>query len=173
LERPGYLEEFTHFWSSRQETRRIWFSVFTPQKGAVSPEVLSPAQRRQVIHELTRLRIRYPLVNMSQSMIVELAHPPASPNECIFARTTTVISADLKTRVTPCQFGGDPDCSQCGCIATMGLAALGHHKILPGITAGSFLALSELIGRAAAKLRSGFEEETVEDDEPTSVTSAA
>ncbi|HZD09264.1 MAG TPA: hypothetical protein VE176_13500 [Candidatus Limnocylindrales bacterium] len=28
---------------------------------------------------------------------------------CIFAQTTHTISADLKSKITPCQFGGNPD----------------------------------------------------------------
>ena len=57
------------------------------------------------------------------------------------------VSADLKTRITPCQFGGVPDCSQCGCVASMALAAVGHYRVLPGVTAGQLFAISELIGR--------------------------
>jgi organic radical activating enzyme len=48
-ERPGYLDEFLEFWSGRPEIARIWFSLFTPQRGASDPEILSPAQRAQVI----------------------------------------------------------------------------------------------------------------------------
>ncbi len=154
MERPGYLEEFTRFWSARSETKRIWFSLFTPQQDAVAPEILTPVQRRRVIEELMDLRTRYPLVDMHQRMIEEFRKPPASPKDCIFARTTLTFSADLKTRITPCQFGGNPDCSQCGCIASMGLAAVGHHTVLPGVTAGSLFALSELIGSSVNKLRS-------------------
>ena len=33
MQREGYLEEFVKFWSLRRETKRIWFSIFTPQKG--------------------------------------------------------------------------------------------------------------------------------------------
>ncbi len=32
--RPGYLDEFLAFWSSRPEVAKVWFSVFTPQRGA-------------------------------------------------------------------------------------------------------------------------------------------
>ena len=71
---------------------------------------------------------------------------PASPKECIFARTTTTISADLKTKITPCQFGGEPDCSQCGCIASMGLAAVGHHRVAGALTAGHLFYASDRIG---------------------------
>ncbi len=47
MDRPGYLEEFAQFWSARTETKRIWFSLFTPQQGAVAPEILTPDQRRR------------------------------------------------------------------------------------------------------------------------------
>ncbi len=105
MQRPGYLEEFVQFWSRQPETKRIWFSLFTPQRGAVAPEILTSEDRTNVIQELLRLRELYPLLCMTRPMIEELAHPPSSPADCIFAKTTTVLSADLKTQVTPCQFG--------------------------------------------------------------------
>ena len=74
----------------------------------------------------------------------------ASP---FFARTTETISADLKTKITPCQFGGNPDCSQCGCIASMGLAALGHYKVLPFVSAGNLFSVSELVGTLVGRVR--------------------
>jgi len=154
MDRPDYLEDFVRFWSAREETKRIWISLFTPQRGAVGPEILTYDERRRVMEELLRLRVAYPLIDMHKSMIEELHHPPASPKECIFARTTLTVSADLKTRITPCQFGGTPDCSQCGCIASMGLAAVGHHRVLPGVTAGQLFTLSALIGKGVNKLRS-------------------
>ncbi len=174
MQRPGYLEEFVDFWSRREETRQIWFSLFTPQRGAVSPEVLSAKQRRQVVEELSSLRASYPKVAMAQAVLDEMAHPPDSPEDCIFARTTTVISADFKTRVTPCQFGGDPDCSQCGCMATMVLAAVGHHKVIPGLTAGHLFSVSELIGRGVNRLRpTSSEGESVPPPESTADSTAA
>jgi MoaA/NifB/PqqE/SkfB family radical SAM enzyme len=152
-QRPGYLEGFTRFWSERSETKRIWFSLFTPQIGDEAAEILTKEQRHRVIDELMRLRAAYPLIDMPARMIEEFRNPPASPQDCIFARTTMSISADLKTRITPCQFGGNPDCSQCGCAASMGLAAVGHHKVLPGVRAGDLLAISDLLGRQVSRLR--------------------
>jgi MoaA/NifB/PqqE/SkfB family radical SAM enzyme len=154
MQREDYLEDFVRFWSQRKETKRIWLSLFTPQQGAEGPEILTRAERTRVIEELLRLRAAYPLVDMQKAMIEELRHPPASPEDCVFARTTLTVSADLKTKITPCQFGGTPDCSQCGCIASMGLAAVGHHRVLPGITAGQLFSLSALIGGGVNKLRS-------------------
>ena len=43
---------------------------------------------------------------------------------------------------------------QCGCIASMVLAAVGHHKVLPGVSAGQLFFLSDLIGKGVNKLRS-------------------
>src|SRR4029077_7447405 len=42
MKRPGYLDEFLKFWTMRPETNKVWFSLFTPQVGAQSAEVLEP-----------------------------------------------------------------------------------------------------------------------------------
>jgi MoaA/NifB/PqqE/SkfB family radical SAM enzyme len=152
VERPGYLEEFLAFWSQRPEITRVWFSLFTPQRGATDPEILSPQQRDTVMADLLELRRRYPILDMPEQVLREIANPPKNPNECIFARTTATISADLTTRITPCQFGGDPDCEQCGCIASMGLAAVGHHRVGP-LTAGQIFMTSDRLGKGWKKLQ--------------------
>ena len=149
----NYFEKFLAFWSKRPEIKRIWMSIFTPQQGAVGPEILTARERSQVIEELGRLRTQFPILDMSERVLREFRNPPNSPDECIFAQTTQVISADLKTRVTPCQFGGKPDCSQCGCMASMGLAAVGHLQIGAGITLGKLFNASERIGYGIGKLR--------------------
>jgi MoaA/NifB/PqqE/SkfB family radical SAM enzyme len=153
--RCGYLDEFLAFWTAQAEVDQVWFSLFTPQVGAVDPEILTVAQRTQVIAELQELRIKYAKLEMPDSLIEEIASPPSSPADCIFARTTTTISADLTTRITPCQFGGEPDCKQCGCIASMALAAVGHHRVAGPLTAGHLFQASERIGRGWRRLRGG------------------
>ena len=145
--RPGYIEEFLRFWCAQPQIRKIWFSLFTPQRGATGPEILTPEQRAFVVADLRRLRLVYPLLDMDNSTIREMLSPPRSPDDCIFAQTTQILSADLRTKIAPCQFGGDPDCSQCGCIASMGLAAVGHHRVLGPLTAGHLFHVSERIGR--------------------------
>lgn len=151
--RPGYLDEFLTFWSNRKEVEKVWFSIFTPQRGAADAEILGPAQRASVVAELLQLRRKYPVLDMPESQIRELTNPPRSPEECIFARTTQVISADLTTRITPCQFGGDPDCGQCGCVASMGLAAVGHHRVAGRLTAGQIFMASDRVGKRWRRLR--------------------
>src|SRR5262245_13966005 len=122
VNRPGYLEEFLAFWSAKEETRKIWISLYTPQIGEVSEEILQPADRAKVVADLRALRLKFPKLEAPEGLIDVYATPPSSPDECVFAKTTKSVSADLKTRITPCQFGGNPDCSQCGCIASAGLA---------------------------------------------------
>jgi MoaA/NifB/PqqE/SkfB family radical SAM enzyme len=129
VQRAGYLKEFLDFWTPRPEIKKVWFSLFTPQIGDQLPEILSPQQRTEVIAELLSLRKLFPKLDMAEGLIKEFAHPPKSPDDCIFAQTTATISADLKTKITPCQFGGNPDCASCGCIASMGLAAIANHKL--------------------------------------------
>jgi MoaA/NifB/PqqE/SkfB family radical SAM enzyme len=155
--RAGYLDEFLRFWSSREQVEKVWFSIFTPQRGASDAEMLSAPQRAHVLAELRELRRKYPRLEMPESLIREMERPPANPSECIFARTTATISADLKTRITPCQFGGDPDCSQCGCIASMALAAVGHYPVLGSVTAGHLFMASDRFGKALGRMRSTLE----------------
>ena len=151
-ERPGYLDEFLGFWTRRPAVAKVWFSIFTPQRGATDPEILTPAQRASTIAELRRLRLKYARMDMPEAVMRELESPPKSPDECIFARTTETISADLRTQITPCQFGGDPDCERCGCIASMGLAAVGHHRVAGPLTAGDLFRASQRLGRMWRKL---------------------
>ena len=135
---------------------KIWFSLFIPQIGATDPEILTPAQRILVMHDLRGLRPIFSNLDIHDIVIEEIATPPASPEECIFARTTETISADLKTQVTPCQFGGNPDCSQCGCIASMGLAAVGHYKVVGSLTAGHVFVASDRFGKRFRRLQRAF-----------------
>ena len=151
--RPGYLEEFLRFWSDRQEVRKIWFSLYTPQIGEISAERLTPADRRQVVSDLMALRLRYRKLEAPKGLIDVYASPPSSPDECVFARTTTSISADLTTRITPCQFGGAPDCNNCGCIASAGLAAVARHHVWGFIPVGSIFSGSLKVGERVRRLR--------------------
>jgi MoaA/NifB/PqqE/SkfB family radical SAM enzyme len=149
VRRERYLEEFLAFWCPRSEIKCVWMSMFTPQVGHDDVEVLSGKERGTVIRELHRLRLVFPKLDMPSAVLREFAMPPKSPKECIFAQTTLCLSADLQTQITPCQLGGNPDCSRCGCLASMGLAALGNHKVAPGISAGSLFRLSSSIGGLA------------------------
>lgn len=158
-ERPGYLDEFLGFWTGQPEIEKVWFSIFTPQRGATDAEILTSSQRAATISDLRQLRIKYPKLDMPEAVIQELKSPPRNPKDCIFARTTEIISADLRTPITPCQFGGNPDCTQCGCIASMGLAAVGHYRVAGPLTAGQIFMSSDRLGKLGKKLRRRFTRE--------------
>jgi MoaA/NifB/PqqE/SkfB family radical SAM enzyme len=155
MQRAQYLDDFLAFWAPNPNVKRVWMSFFTPQKGASDAEILSPCERQAAVADLLRLGALHPKLDMPGSVVREFLHPPDSPEDCIFARTTTTISADLKSRIAPCQFGGEPDCSQCGCIASMGLAAVGHHRVAMNVTAGQLFRLSDKVGSAVRSLRNG------------------
>jgi hypothetical protein len=130
------------FWSAQTQTKQIWMSIFTPQIGETSYEILPPEVRKRVIRELLELREAFPKLAMAKSLIEAYANPPSDPAHCIFARTTATVTADLKTLITPCQF------------ASAGFTAVGEYR-LPwiGIRAGSIYNASLGIGALAAKLR--------------------
>ena len=153
INRPGYLDEFLGLWSEKPETRKIWVSLYTPQVGEVSEERLTPADRRRVVADLMALRLRYPKLEAPKGLLDAYASPPDSPEECVFARTTMTVSADLVTRITPCQFGGTPDCSNCGCVASAGLAAVARHHLFGFVPVGSLFERSIKIGERVKRLR--------------------
>jgi sulfatase maturation enzyme AslB (radical SAM superfamily) len=149
VQRDGYLEEFTQLWSANPNVRQLWFSLYTPQIGEVSPEILTPHDRERVVAALMSLRVKYQKIAMPEGLVKQYATPPSGPDDCIFAQTTSCISADFEHRITPCQFGGNPDCSQCGCIASAGLKAVGAHRIIGGtVRVGAIFETSLKIGKS-------------------------
>jgi len=152
-ERPGYIQEFLQYWSNRPETDRIWLSLFTPQIGETSYEIIPRDARVRLVRELLQLRRAYPKLAMPEELIEEYLDTPSDPRHCIFARTTRTVTANLKTEVTPCQFGGNPDCSQCGCIASAGLKAIADHRLPGGLRVGWLYEKSLTIGEKVASWR--------------------
>jgi MoaA/NifB/PqqE/SkfB family radical SAM enzyme len=153
VNRPGYIDEFLGFWSARTEVETIWISLYTPQVGETSAERLSPADRKRVVDDLLAMRLRHPKFAVPQALIEAYATPPDSPDDCVFARITRTISADLTTKITPCQFGGTPDCSNCGCLASAGMTAIARHRLFGLIPVGSIFSGSMRVGKHVRNLR--------------------
>lgn len=151
MKRAGYLREFLEFWTPREEINKVWFSMFTPQIGDRLPEILTREERARAVADMLELRKQFPKLDMPEGLVRQFLSPPHRPSECTFARTTQTISADLKTEITPCQFGGNPDCDSCGCIASMGLAAIEAHKIARVIPVGAIFKASLRIGQVLGK----------------------
>jgi hypothetical protein len=120
--------------------------LYTPQIGEVSEERLPPVERQQVIAALLSLRQKYPKLDMGPNLIKAYAKPPQSPQECAFAKATHCVSADLQKQIVPCQFGGQPDCSNCGCMASAGLTAVARHRLPGGLDLGTIFDASFKVG---------------------------
>jgi hypothetical protein len=157
MKRPGYLAEFLEFWTPRPEVKKVWFSLFTPQVGDRMPEILSSEERARATADMMELRKQYPKLDMREAVIRQFASPPHSPQDCVFALTTQTLSADLATKITPCQFGGNPDCASCGCIASMGLASIAAHKLGGILSVGTIFKASIKIGQNKAKSRTKYQ----------------
>jgi len=151
MKRSGYLNDFLKFWTPRPEINKIWFSLFTPQIGDQLPEMLQPEERARAVTDLLQLRTQYAKLDMPEGLIRQFRNPPHSPKDCVFALTTRTLSADFTTEITPCQFGGTPDCASCGCVASMGLAAVAAHRLAGIVPVGAIFKASHRLGQTRMK----------------------
>jgi hypothetical protein len=156
MQRPGYIAEYISYWNSLPEVVRIWVSLYTPQEGEHTPEMLTLAERRRAAEDLIEARMRNPKLLMNRGIANAICHPPRNPSACMFARMSTNLSADLNTRVEPCIFGGKPDCSQCGCAISTGLHWL-KTKHLGAVRVEHVALAAAAIGSVAGRLREGYQ----------------
>ena len=77
--RPGYVTEFTDFWAGLPDVKRIWFSLYTPQKGERSAEMLRPDDRARVVGEITELYRRHPKLTDMRPELLQGELPAQSP----------------------------------------------------------------------------------------------
>jgi len=154
FDRAGYFDEYVAFWSGRPEVDRIWVSVYTPQIGEQSPEMLTPANRETLVHELPALANRYPKLLFGDRLAKAFVKPPRNPADCLFAKMSANYSADLVSRVEPCVFGGTPDCSQCGCAVSVGMHMIRGVQLAAGLKVGHFIGASVAVGRMMNRLNS-------------------
>ena len=152
LQRQGYMEEYLSFWSARAEVSRIWVSLYSPQLGESSAEILSEKDRALAADELFRLGRRYPKL-LAGRVSQAFRTPPANPRECLFSKMSVNYSADLGTRVEPCIFGGTPDCSQCGCVASAGLQGAEATKLVGSLKIRHLVRGSMAVGALMNRMR--------------------
>jgi organic radical activating enzyme len=150
---PSHIREFAGFWSSRKEVRKIWFSLYTPQESEDGGLRLLREDRNAVLDDLVSVRRVFQKVYFTDPVLDGFLHPPQCPGECIFAQVTACVSADLVSEVVPCQLGVNPVCSECGCIASAGLAAVGRYRIVGLIPVAKILGSSAKIGQYVARHR--------------------
>jgi MoaA/NifB/PqqE/SkfB family radical SAM enzyme len=153
LARTSYLEQYVSFWSGRPEVNRIWVSLYSPQMGEESSERLLPEDRERIARDLPALQKSYPKLLLTRGMAQAFVKPPANPQECLFSKMSVNYSADLRTRVEPCVFGGNPDCSQCGCSISSALHWIREVKIAGPLKVGHMVRTSLAVGSAVSRLR--------------------
>jgi len=127
-----------------------------------SEELLAEAKRslihRKGLSDVTAqrwvdyLRQNFPRVDLPTLVLQGYQDPPSSPAGCIFAQTTSCVSSDMTTAITPCQFGGRPVCTECGCMASAGLAAIAKYKLAGLVQVGALFAASRKLGEQMAGL---------------------
>ena len=154
LARSSYLEEYVAFWNARPEVDHIWISLYSPQMDEESPERLSAEDRERVARELPQLGAKYSKLLIPKGMARAFVSPPSNPKSCVFSRMSVNYSADLKSRVEPCVFGGNPDCSQCGCSISSALHWIQGEKIAGPLRVGHLVKASLSIGSTVNRLRS-------------------
>src|ERR1700756_2955464 len=76
LERAGYLQDYVAFWNERPEVDHIWVSLYTPQIGEQSAEMLAPNDREQVAAELPLLARKFRKLLMNKGVAEAFLHPP-------------------------------------------------------------------------------------------------
>jgi MoaA/NifB/PqqE/SkfB family radical SAM enzyme len=157
LSRDSYLEEYVAFWNARTEVDHIWVSLYSPQIGEESAERLTLQDREQVARELPQLSRAYPKLLLPEGMAKAFVSPPKNPDDCLFSKMSVNYSADLRTHVEPCVFGGTPDCSQCGCSISSALHWIRDVKIAGPLRVGHTVKASLLAGSVLRKIRGKIE----------------
>lgn len=153
LARPGYLQEYIAFWNARPEVNHIWVSLYSPQVGEESAERLTIEDRTRIAETLPALSVDYPKLVIPEGVAQAFVSPPHSPRDCLFAKMSVNYSANLEAQVEPCVFGGNPDCSQCGCIASSALHWIQNVKIAGPVKVGHVVDASLKVGAAVNRLR--------------------
>ena len=153
----SYLEEYVAFWQVRPEVDHIWVSLYSPQIGEESEERLTVEHRERVALELPRLGRLYGKLLVPEGMGRAFVNPPHSPGDCLFSKMSMNYSADLRSHVEPCVFGGTPDCSQCGCSISSALHWIRDVKVVGPVKVEHLVQSSLAVGSVVRRLRDGFD----------------
>jgi hypothetical protein len=99
------------------------------------------------------LAARFPKFLIPEGMARAFVNPPQNPHSCVFAKMSANYSADLKTKVEPCVFGGNPDCSQCGCSISSALHWIQGVKVAGPLRISHLVNASLNVGSAVNRVR--------------------
>lgn len=76
MQQPGYLDQCVSFWNARPEINKIWMSLYTPQRGEVSPEIFPPPAASAWPAKISALSRRYPKLLVPDGMAKAFLVPP-------------------------------------------------------------------------------------------------
>ncbi len=115
--------------------------------------MLTADDRQLIARELPALAKKFPKLLTTEGIARAIVQPPGNPDDCLFSKMSSNCSADLKSRVEPCVFGGAPDCSQCGCAISSGLQWVKSIKFAGPLKIDQFVQASINIGLLFNRLR--------------------
>jgi MoaA/NifB/PqqE/SkfB family radical SAM enzyme len=153
IEQPGYLEEYLSFWDQRAEVDRILVSLYSPQRGEKTTEMLPTEDRREIAARLHALSQTYKKLIAPQGLTDAFVTPPKNAGSCTYALISRNYTADLATTVDPCVLGGAPDCSQCGCAVSAALHGVAGVKLLGPLKVRHLIQASTSMASLVTRLR--------------------
>jgi hypothetical protein len=118
--------------------------------------MLTPDDREFVARHLPLLGKQYPKLLVPEGVARAFVRPPSAPDDCLFSKMSANYSADLRSRVEPCVFGGSPDCSQCGCSISSGLHWVRTVRVVGPLKVDHFVSGSIGVGSLVNRFRSGL-----------------
>lgn len=153
IEQAGYLEEYLAFWDRRPEVDRILVSLYSPQRGEQTAEMLPVEDRPGVAARLHTLSRTYRKLIAPQGLTDAFVTPPRDAASCTYALISRNYTADLATTVEPCVLGGAPDCSQCGCAIGAALHGVAGVRLLGPLTVRHLIRASTSVASLVTRLR--------------------
>ena len=152
MERESYLDEYLAFWTSRPEIGRVWLSIYTPQKGERSEEMLTLESRRRLFELLPALKRKYPaliLPDRSHSGIQPFT--PGSETLRVYTSFDQLLRRPEDNRRAVFLWW-QSDCAQCGCAVSMALHSVHGERLVLGLKTGHVIDGSLAVGRFAKSM---------------------
>ena len=156
VRREGYLEEFLRTWQANPNTRLIWMSLYTPQKGEMSAERLTKADRERVIADLRRLRPVFSKLQLPGRLAQRVRRPAEVSDGMHLRADDRVLLGGSRTahHAVPVRRR-----SRLPQLWVYGVGRLGSHRsprLKGGIPVGRIFYASLHVGNAAARIRSAI-----------------
>ena len=130
VQRDGYIEEFVqHVVRQSERADDLDEPLHAAGRRGVR-RAAATGRSRARRRELLALRERFPKLQMPKGLLDAYLRAAGLAGRLhLRARRPSACRPICRRAITPCQFGGKPDCASCGCMASAGLAAVGRHRL--------------------------------------------